>query len=307
MGRLGQALSGVAGSVRRRPVRAAALSVGLAVAAVVALPLSLEGCTGTPRAAMAGTPTPERLVSPPKLVPAPWSALTLNGRPPNDANGQTAEPWFDVTAGETVTFAVTITVPAHAEMKKLFLGISVNGTSTGVGPRGPVGMAAVLATASHLTAGAHRFTVNWTVPDGTPPNLGYQVAGAAYWPRGTKDEPDAEEGPMATVFVQPGQKLGSRASDGTHYLVPPDALRSTAPPNRIRLLANWTQGRIGAPGKEERGHVNAQWLVRLGMDVDVDGMAERRPSAAHRPPGCHDRRRGDLGARFRFSRNTGHT
>lgn len=220
MGRLGQALSGVAGSVRRRPVRAAALSAGVAVAAaVVALPLSLGGCTGAPSAAQAGTPA-ERVVSPPKVVPAPWSALTLNGLPPKDANGA-AEPWFDVTAGETVTVAVTVTVPAHAEMTKLFLGITVNGTSTGVGPHGPVGMATVLATASHLTAGAHRFTVHWTVPEGKPPNLGYQVAGAAYWPKGTKDEPDAEEGPMATVFVHPARKLGSRADDGTHCLVPP--------------------------------------------------------------------------------------
>lgn len=198
MGRLGQALSGVAGSVRRRPMRAAALSVGVAgVAAVVAIPLSLGGG--------AGPPTPELLVSPLKSVPWPWSALTLNGRPPKDADGKAAEPWFDVSAGERVTFAVTVTVPAHAEMTKLFLGITVNGTSAGVGPHGPVGMAAVLATVSHLTAGPHRFTVHWTVPKGKPPNLGYQVAGAAYWPRGTKGEPYSEEGPMANVFVHPAR------------------------------------------------------------------------------------------------------
>src|ERR1700749_1046659 len=116
MGRLGQALSGVAGSVRRRPVRNAALSGGVAGVAAV----------------------------------------------------------------------VTVTVPAHAEMTQLFLGITVNGTSAGVGPHGPVGMATVLATASHLTAGPHRFTVHWTVPKGKLPDLGYQVAGAAYWSRGTK-------------------------------------------------------------------------------------------------------------------------
>jgi hypothetical protein len=206
MGRLGQALSGVAGSVRRRPVRAAALSAGVAgVAAVVAIPLSLGGGTGTPSAAGAGPPTPEMLVSPPQSVPWPWSALTLNGRPPKDANGKAAEPWFDVSAGETATFAVTVTVPAHAQMTKLFLGITVNGTDTGVGPHGPVGMATVLATASHLTAGPHRFTVHWSVPKGKPPNLGYQVAGAAYWPRGTKGEPYSEEGPMANVFVHPAR------------------------------------------------------------------------------------------------------
>jgi hypothetical protein len=205
MGRLGQALSGVARSVRRRPVRAAALSAGVAgVAAVVAIPLSLGGGTGTLSAAGAGPPTPEPLLSPLKLAPEPWSALTLNGRPPKDANGKAAEPWFDVSAGETVTFAVTVTVPAHAKMTKLFLGITVNGTDAGVGPHGPVGMVTVLATASRLTAGPHRFTVHWTVPKGKPPNLGYQVAGAAYWPRGTKGEPNSEEGPMANVFVHPG-------------------------------------------------------------------------------------------------------
>jgi hypothetical protein len=187
-------------------VRAAALSVGVAgVAALVALPLSLGGGTGPPGAAGAGPPATELLVSPLKSVPWPWSALTLNGRPPKDADGKAAEPWFDVSAGERVTFAVTVTVPGHAEMTKLFLGITVNGTSAGVGPHGPVGMATVLATASHLTAGPHRFTVHWTVPKGKPPNLGYQVAGAAYWPRGTKGEPYSEEGPMANVFVHPAR------------------------------------------------------------------------------------------------------
>jgi hypothetical protein len=202
MGRLRQALSGVAGRVRRRPMRAAALSVGVAgVAAVLLIPLSLSSGTGTPSAAKS-TPTSMLLV-PLKSVPAPWSALTLDGRPPKDASGKAGEPWFDVSVGETVTFAVTVTVPAHAEMTKLFLGITVNGTEAGIGPHGPVGMATVLATASHLTAGPHRFTVHWTVPMGKAPNLGYQVAGAAYWPRGTKGEPYSEEGPMANVFVQP--------------------------------------------------------------------------------------------------------
>ncbi len=188
-------------------MRAAVLSAGVAgVAAVMAIPLSLGGGTGTPGTAGVGPPASELLVSPLKSVPAPWSALTLNGRPPKDADGKAAEPWFDVTAGETVTFAVTVTVPARAEMTKLFLGITVNGTETGVGPHGPVGMATVLATASHLMAGPHRFTVHWTVPKSKVSNLGYQVAGAAYWLRGTKGEPYSEEGSMANVFVQPARK-----------------------------------------------------------------------------------------------------
>ena len=164
MGRLRQTLAGVAGRVRRRPMRAAALSVGVAgVAAVMVIPLSLSSGTGTLSATETGAPTSALLV-PLKSVPAPWSALTLDGRP-------------------------------------LFLGITVNGTETGTGPHGPVGMATVLATASHLTAGPHRFTVHWTVPTGKGTNLGYEVAGAAYWPRGTKGEPGSEEGSMANVFV----------------------------------------------------------------------------------------------------------
>ena len=119
----------------------------------------------------------------------------MNGRPPADAGGKAALPWFDVVAGEKVTFTVTVTVPAHAEMTKLFLGITTGGVG-GVGPRGPIGMVPVLATASRLTAGPHRFTLHWTVPrGGRGALLGYEVSGAAYWPRGTKGEPGRRGGP----------------------------------------------------------------------------------------------------------------
>ena len=146
-------------------------------------------------------PYPEMLIAPMRPVPWAWSGLRMNGRPPDDANGRAAEPWFDVVPGEKLTF----TVPAHAELTKFFFGITVSGEETGIGPRGPIGMAPVLATASHLTAGPHRFTVHWTVPRrGTPVDAGYEVAGAAYWPRGTMGEPADGEGPMASVFVEPG-------------------------------------------------------------------------------------------------------
>jgi hypothetical protein len=77
-------------------------------------------------------------------------------------------------------------VPAHAELTRLFPVITVTGTEAGVGPHGPVGMAAVLATAAHLTAGPHRFTVRWAVPRDAASDPGYQVAAAAYWPRGRR-------------------------------------------------------------------------------------------------------------------------
>jgi hypothetical protein len=209
MGRLRQAMSGVAERARRRPVRSAALSAGAAgVAAVVAIPLAIGGSNGAPsapgsavRSAVTGT---SRGIGPWKTGPWPWSGLRMNGRPPADADGTAAEPWFDVVPGQKLTFTVTVTVPAHTEMTKLFLGITANGTVTGIGPRGPIGMVPVLATASHLTAGRHRFTLHWTVPRHTTGvNAGYEVAGAEYWPRGTAGEPGAAEGGMANVFVEP--------------------------------------------------------------------------------------------------------
>jgi hypothetical protein len=204
MGRLGQTLSGVAARARRRPVRSAALSAGAAgVAAVIAIPLAIGG-TGAPSAAR-NVPyeTVHASNDYPHTVPWPWSGITMNGRPPADAGGKAALPWFDVVAGEKVTFTVTVTVPARAEMTKLFLGITTGGVG-GVGPRGPIGMVPVLATASRLTAGPHRFTLHWTVPlGGRGALLGYEVSGAAYWPRGTKGEPADEEGPMAGVYLEP--------------------------------------------------------------------------------------------------------
>src|SRR5512146_368513 len=107
MGRLRQSASGVAGRVRRRPVRFAALTAGVAgVAALVAIPLSFAGApAATPgpavRSAVTGT---SRGTGPFKTVPWPWSGIRMNGRPPADAGGTAAEPWFDVVAGQRVTF-----------------------------------------------------------------------------------------------------------------------------------------------------------------------------------------------------------
>jgi hypothetical protein len=193
-------------------VRSAALSAGVAgVAAAVAIPLSFGGgavakpAKPTPpvRSAVTGTSRYPSGV-PMKPVPAPWAKLTMNGQRPKDANQESGGPWFDVVPGEKLTFAVTVTVPAHAEMTKLFLGITNNAEASGIGPHGPIGMAPVLATASHLTTGTHRFTVRWTVPGhSTGVNAGYAISAAAYWPRGTTGEPGAEGGAMANVFVEP--------------------------------------------------------------------------------------------------------
>jgi hypothetical protein len=187
----------VAGRTRFSVAGASAAAV---VAAAMVIPLTLGAAAGSvnPGAGRAATgtslgpgPGAEK-----EAPPWPWT-VTVNGHargalgtPMNQAAGV---PLFDATPGEKLTIAVTVTVPAHSTMTKLFLGIT--GGYAGVGPRGPIGMKPVLATASLLAAGPHRFTLRWTVPRAAAPD-GYYLAFAAYWPRGTKNEPQAEEAPM---------------------------------------------------------------------------------------------------------------
>ena len=188
----------VLGRVRRR--RAAGASATAVVAAAIVIPLTVGAAAGAantsaPRAVTGTAPGPESSAEK-EAPPWPW-AVTVNGHargalgtPPNQSAGV---PLFHVTPGEKLTIAVTVTVPAHSTMTKLFLGIT--GGYAGIGPRGPIGMKPVLATASRLAAGPHAFILRWTVPRAAAPS-GYYLAFGAYWPRGTKDEPQAEEAPM---------------------------------------------------------------------------------------------------------------
>jgi hypothetical protein len=208
-------------AVRVRPLRRrrARIALGAAAATVaaaaVALPLWLGGISpagtipgGQPPSAVTGASRAASSSSSPsssssvaggsKSVPPPAWTVTVNGR--TARMGSAAEPQFHVARGEHVTIVVTVTVPAHDQMTKLFLGIT--GGTAGIGPRGPIGMGTVLATAERLGPGRHAFTVHWTVPGGTEPAHGYQLGMAAYWPRGTKDEPQAEEIPMVAFVTE---------------------------------------------------------------------------------------------------------
>ena len=196
--------------LRRRRARVAlGASAAAVAAAAVAVPLWLGGTapggagvspsavTGASRAA--GTASAE----PPgegagKSIPPPAWTVTFNGR--TAMMGSAAQPQFGVARGQHVTMVITVTVPAHDQMTKLFLGIT--GGSAGVGPRGPIGMKPVLATAADLGPGKHAFTVHWTVPTGTEPASGYKLAMAAYWPRETTNEPQAEGIPMVAFTVR---------------------------------------------------------------------------------------------------------
>lgn len=188
----------VVGRVRRRRVMGA--SAAAITAAAIVIPLSLGGAAGSvntgARRAVTGTSLGSGPAAEKEAPPWPWT-VTVNGHARGALGtpiNQSADvPLFDVAPGEKLTIAVTVTVPAHSTMTKLFLGIT--GDSAGVGPRGPIGMKPVLATASWLAAGRHSFTLRWTVPRAAAPG-GYYLAFAAYWPRGTKDEPQAEEAPM---------------------------------------------------------------------------------------------------------------
>jgi hypothetical protein len=195
--------------IRRRRARiGTAISVTAAAAAAVVIPLTLAGAPVPGAGAPAGArPGPAGGIGPgssasaeKEAPPLPWT-VTVNGHARGALGtlmNQSADvPRFDVTPGEKLTMAVTITVPAHTEMTKFLLGIT--GDVAGIGPHGPIGMEPILATASHLTPGPYKFTLHWTVPRGAEPADGYHLALAASWPKGTENEPQGEELPMVEL------------------------------------------------------------------------------------------------------------
>lgn len=202
--------------VRRRRAAVAATCGAAIVAAAVAVPVALGGTSGAAGipAAAGSAPFPGPGASPMKpSPPLPWT-VTVNGQPlgvPEElADGYTGQTQFDVAPGEKVTIEMTVTVPAHTQMTKFFLGIT--GDTSGIGPRGPIGMEPVLATASNLTPGVHAFTVRWTAPTGAAPQYGYQIAMATFWPRSVKSEPNAAEIPLVGVAVRPGSPVSGAAA-----------------------------------------------------------------------------------------------
>jgi hypothetical protein len=197
--------------VRRRRAAVAATCGAAIVAAAVAVPVALSGTSGAagPRAPAPG-PAASGMKSGPPLL---WT-VTVNGQPlgvPEElADGYTGQTQFDVAPGEKVTIEMTVTVPAHTQMTKFFLGIT--GDTVSIGPRGPIGMEPVLATASNLAPGVHAFTAHWTAPTGAAPRYGYQIAMAMFWPRSVKSEPNAAEIPLVDVAVRPGSPVSGAAA-----------------------------------------------------------------------------------------------
>jgi hypothetical protein len=129
---------------------------------------------------------------------AGWT-VTVNGKKPGPQNASDF-PQFEVRPGQKLTIVVTIAVPGQVAMTQLFLGIT--GDSSGLGPRGPIGMEPVLKTAENVPPGPHRFTLHWTMPASTAARAGYYLAMAQYWPK-TAQEPQALELPEDAVALGP--------------------------------------------------------------------------------------------------------
>ena len=193
--------------VRRRRARigAGASAAAVVAAAAVALPLGLGG-TAPGGSLPAGRHPPGMIAGPVPPGPPLELTVTVNGQPlavPESlADGPTGWPQYDLAPGERVTITMTVTVPAHAQLVKFFMGIT--GDSSGIGPRGPIGMKPVLGTVAQLGPGTHALTGHWTVPAGTPPPLFYELSVAAYWSKATTSEPNEEEVPIADFGVKPG-------------------------------------------------------------------------------------------------------
>jgi hypothetical protein len=214
-----QVLRGVAGQAMRRPVRMSALAVGASGLGAAA---GLAFVSGTGIAAHPAVLTPFMVTGPVRMAAiGPWSALTVNGEPVSDAGapgGPGDEPRVNVTAGERVTFAVTVTVPPHDQVSTFVLGVTPAGAESGIGAPGPYGgIRTVLVTAGQLAPGKHVVTAQWTIPaDGAPPAAGYQLDAAAYWPPGTVNEPRAQEAPIASLFVMAGLRAGRDVGGGRY-------------------------------------------------------------------------------------------
>jgi len=72
-------------------------------------------------------------------------------------------PRFMIPPGGKLLIKVNVTVPMHATVTTLWLGISKDGY--GVGPNGPVGVSPILArTRNPLAPGSHLFWLHWVAP-----------------------------------------------------------------------------------------------------------------------------------------------
>ena len=148
-------VDGLVGWILRRRAKIIGVVFGslLAVAAVaVAVPIGLGGGSRSPTTAPSTAPFRLSFML---AVNGQSSVFPQYGPPPN----------FVVPSGRNLRINVDVTVPPHATVTTLWLGISRDGYGTG--RNGPTGVRPILArTRKPLTPGTHRFRLRWTVPTG---------------------------------------------------------------------------------------------------------------------------------------------
>jgi hypothetical protein len=155
-------VDGLIARVRRRRAKVIGLFSGAlltVVAIAVGVPIGLGSGTGLQVTSHQAEP---------KGIPfRPSYTVALNGQSRTlPKNGPL--PSFAVTAGKEVKISVGVTVPPHATVTALWLGIA--GDVSGVGRDGPTGVHPVLAhIRKPLTSGKHSFMLEWTVPDKLQP------------------------------------------------------------------------------------------------------------------------------------------
>jgi hypothetical protein len=104
---------------------------------------------------------------------------TVNGQsqmfPPGGVPAAGTVPRFVIRPGEDLMINVDVTVPAHATVEALWLGIA-NGTYGG-GRDGPTGVNPILAarTGQPLGPGVRRFRLHWVAPTGLRPGTSRQL------------------------------------------------------------------------------------------------------------------------------------
>jgi hypothetical protein len=169
----GFTIESVIGRIRRRRARiiAAVSASFLAIAAIaVAVPIGLSA--------------PSRPTAAPHPSNFPFQlsfTVAVNGRSmvlPLLAGGGPF-PSFAVTSGENLAITVDVTVPPHATVTAIWLGVAEGAFSASPAGR-PTGVNAILAHSRRsLTPGVHLFRLRWTVPTGVQP--GTNLALTATW------------------------------------------------------------------------------------------------------------------------------
>jgi hypothetical protein len=164
-------IEGVISRIRRRRAKILGLVSGslLAVAAIaVAVPVALSGPNTPPTA---GPPTGHLFrLSFTVAVNGQSRVFLKNGSPPS----------FTVTPGEHLRIHIDVTVPAHAKVTTLWLGVTKDDFSPpGRHGQRPPGMRPVLAgTRKPLAPGPHTFSLTWTVPARLPGGTSLWLAAA---------------------------------------------------------------------------------------------------------------------------------